>query len=765
MTTLEDALDYARQGWRVIPILPGSKRPALTRWTEQATTDSATIKEWWDGHDDYGVGIATGPTSGFWVLDVDDFDSFRDLEQRYEMLPDTRTSITGSGGFHFLFRWPTDGRDIRNDAGRRLGPGLDVRGDGGQIVAPPSIHPNGNTYQWDAGLGDDIAEAPEWLLELVCAEPTTETTERTVAAPTDRPGDRWAASTTWGELLERDGWQLHHVDRDGEHHWTRPGKELRDGTSATTGYKGSDVLKVFTSSMRAAGLDEEQTYTKLGYLASTRFDGDHSAAAAALAAQGWSSPSDDPFDSPEFHASVAQLTERTLEELPDLADPDADNDDEGHWQFVDLDPILDGTFDPPVPTLLPRTDGVCLLYAGRVHSLTGEPGGGKTWIALHLIADTLTAGGTAMLIDYEDTPASAVSRLRTLGVDDQAMRDRFAYVRPDGPLIDRQGRVAGHTMARLEALAADVVVIDSIGESLAAEGFKPNDDDQVTRWFRLLPRRLARNGSAVLGLDHRAKNKDDRGLWAIGSQRKLAAIDGAAYVADVKVAPTKTADGHVRLICAKDRHGTHQRDHMVADVHIRNLDGGVRLHLAAPATTFRPTVLMERVSRFLEETPTSSLRGVHRGVTGKNETLTLALNSLLAEGYVRCDTGGRGGQQWSSVEPFRAPDDELAHLTHPVDNPEEGDRVPPRPHRVPDAGDAVSDRPRPPRPDPLRSRGRTGTRSSPLEPQETPQARPPETDDTTHDPGVPAAEPAPAAEIPDPFTLTDADLDAVDSEP
>ena len=178
-----------------------------------------------------------------------------------------------------------------------------------------------------------------------------------------------------------------------------------------------------------------------------------------------------------------------------------------------------------------------------------------------------------MLIDYEDTPASAVSRLRTLGVDDQAMRDRFAYVRPDGPLIDRQGRVAGHTMARLEALAADVVVIDSIGESLAAEGFKPNDDDQVTRWFRLLPRRLARNGSAVLGLDHRAKNKDDRGLWAIGSQRKLAAIDGAAYVADVKVAPTKTADGHVRLICAKDRHGTHQRDHMVADVHIRNLDG------------------------------------------------------------------------------------------------------------------------------------------------------------------------------------------------
>ena len=197
----------------------------------------------------------------------------------------------------------------------------------------------------------------------------------------------------------------------------------------------------------------------------------------------------------------------------------------------------------------------------------------------------------------------------------------------------------------------------------------------------------------------------------------------AAYVADVKVAPTKTADGHVRLICAKDRHGTHQRDHMVADVHIRNLDGGVRLHLAAPATTFRPTVLMERVSRFLEETPTSSLRGVHRGVTGKNETLTLALNSLLAEGYVRCDTVAVA-QQWSSVELFRAPDDELAHPPTLWITPKKATA----PHQAPPAGPrrrgrgVRSTRPLAV-PGPLR-RGRTGTRSSPLEPQETPQAPP-----------------------------------------
>lgn len=668
MTTLEAALDYARAGWRVVPILAGSKRPALTRWTEQASTDAVTIKEWWDGHDDYGVGIATGPGSGLWVLDVDDFDSLRDLEQRYEVLPDTRMSITGSGGYHFLFRWPDDGRDIRNDAGRRLGPGLDIRGEGGQIVAPPSVHPNGTAYEWDVGMGDDIADAPEWLLDLVCAEPPEPRLTPAAPPPSDRPGDLWAAATSWAEILERDGWVLHHVDRDGEHHWTRPGKERREGTSATTGYKGADVLKMFTSSMRAAGLDEEQTYSKLGYLASTRFDGDHSAAAAALAAAGWSTPPDDPFDSEAFTSSVEALRRRTLDDLPDIADPDTGDDDAG-WQFVDLDPILDGSWDPPTPTMLRRSDGVGLIYPGRVHSIAGEPGGGKTWLALHAAAMVLASGGTVMLIDYEDSPASAVSRLLALAVEPETIRERFTYVRPDGPLIDRQGRVLGRTMVRLEAVHADLVIIDSIGESLAVEGLKPNDDDAVARWFRILPRWLARSGSAVLGVDHLAKNKDERGLWAIGSQRKLAAIDGAAYVAEVRVAPTKRTDGHLRLLCAKDRHGTHQRGHTVANIHIRTTGDDVSLEVIAPEATFRPTTLMERVSRFLEETPTASTNAVTKNVTGKKEHLRHALDVLLSEGYVAVSDGGTGGQQWSSLKPFRAPDDELSAAIRPVDNP------------------------------------------------------------------------------------------------
>lgn len=701
MSTLDAALDYAQRGWRVIPILAGSKRPALTRWTEHATTDTATIKDWWDGHDDYGVGIATGADTGFWVLDVDDYESFRDLEQRYEVLPTTRTTITGSGGYHFLFAWPTDGRDIRNDAGKRLGPGLDVRGEGGQIVAPPSVHPNGTAYQWDAGQGDDIATAPDWLLDLVCVTDVP-AQERPHATPTgDRPGDLWAAATTWGDLLIRDGWQLHHVDRSGEHHWTRPGKTTREGTSATTGYQGADVLKVFTSSLRSIGLDEEETYSKLGYLAATRFNGDHSAAASALAAAGWTEPTDDPFDTPEFHASVAALAERTLTDLPDVVES---TDDTEHWEFVDVSPILDGTHNPPVPTLMARTDGVGLIYPGRVHSLAGEPGGGKTWIALHLIADRLNAGEAAMLIDYEDSPLSAVSRLQALGVTDDAIRTRFVYVRPLGPLIDRQGRVAANTIKRIDAVRPDVVVIDSIGESLAAEGLRPNDDDDVTRWFRLIPRRFTRHGAAVLGVDHQAKDREGRGLWAIGSQRKLAAIDGAAYVAAVKVAPTKTRDGHLTITCAKDRHGTHQRGNIVASAHVLNACGGVRIRLEAPTDQFRPTTLMERVSRFLEETPTANTRAVLQAVSGKDRHIRQALDLLHEEGYVTMETGGRGGQQWVSKMAFRAPEDDLDLSSAPVDN----STAAPAAHRGPTAA-PVSGR----GPNPTAAPAARGTRSGP----------------------------------------------------
>jgi hypothetical protein len=102
---LPTALDYAAKGWRIVPIRPGEKRPALTNWQNIASADPELITEWFTGpYKDHGIGIATGPETGFFVLDVDITDTkagdetLADLEEQYGRLPETLMSITGSGG-------------------------------------------------------------------------------------------------------------------------------------------------------------------------------------------------------------------------------------------------------------------------------------------------------------------------------------------------------------------------------------------------------------------------------------------------------------------------------------------------------------------------------------------------------------------------------------------------------------------------------------------------------------------------------------------
>ena len=162
------------------------------------------------------------------------------------------------------------------------------------------------TADWDRRYGtDDIDQH----LEAAAPPPARPVL---VSVPTgDRPGDLWAAATPWAQILEPDGWTLHHVDPGGEEHWTRPGKERREGSSATVNYLGSDVLKVFTSSVPQLTVDA--TYSKLGYLAATRHGGDHAAAASALRTAGWHAP-----PAPELDDLIGP----SLRALPPPAEPE-----------------------------------------------------------------------------------------------------------------------------------------------------------------------------------------------------------------------------------------------------------------------------------------------------------------------------------------------------------------------------------------------------------------------------------------------------------
>ncbi|MDH4017802.1 MAG: bifunctional DNA primase/polymerase [Actinomycetota bacterium] len=165
------ALGYAARGWSVIPAQPQAKRP-IVRWKpfQREAADADTIRAWWKRWPDANVSIVTGEVSGLIVVDVDPRHggdrSLAALVKRHTRLPDTVESRTGGGGRHLYFAHP--GGELHNRAG--FEPGLDVRGDGGCVVAPPSIHPSGKRYAWRKGHGPDDLEpvaAPEWLLEIV----------------------------------------------------------------------------------------------------------------------------------------------------------------------------------------------------------------------------------------------------------------------------------------------------------------------------------------------------------------------------------------------------------------------------------------------------------------------------------------------------------------------------------------------------------------------------------------------------------------------
>ncbi len=142
---------------------------------KEATTDPSVIEQWWAPWPDANVGVATGGGSGLVVLDVDGEVgkiSLAGLVTRYGPLPSTWTVQTGRGR-HLYFAHP--GRWVKNSVGR-LGLKLDIRGDGGYVVAPPSLHDSGRRYAWVEGLGPDglpLAALPAWVLELVVEDSKT----------------------------------------------------------------------------------------------------------------------------------------------------------------------------------------------------------------------------------------------------------------------------------------------------------------------------------------------------------------------------------------------------------------------------------------------------------------------------------------------------------------------------------------------------------------------------------------------------------------
>ena len=147
-TLLESVLELWRSGFSVIPIQPGGKRP-LVSWIEYQSRKPTEeeIYRWWQQYPNANIGIVTGKVSGIVVIDLDpDKDDNESGARIYEQAPTDFIAKTGRGGYHLYYHYPEDVGHIPNRVG--LLPGVDVRADGGYVVAPPSAHSSGRLYEW-----------------------------------------------------------------------------------------------------------------------------------------------------------------------------------------------------------------------------------------------------------------------------------------------------------------------------------------------------------------------------------------------------------------------------------------------------------------------------------------------------------------------------------------------------------------------------------------------------------------------------------------
>lgn len=158
------AIEYAKKGFAVFPLKYRDKVPLTRNGCKDATTDAAQIKAWWQKYPNANIGLATGSASqNVFVIDldvdedrgIDGYHSLEDWQREHGDFPETWTAITGRGGYHLYYRG--NGK-IKNRAG--IIDGVDIRGNGGYVVAPPSIHKNGNRYEWEYSPDEfEIAKA------------------------------------------------------------------------------------------------------------------------------------------------------------------------------------------------------------------------------------------------------------------------------------------------------------------------------------------------------------------------------------------------------------------------------------------------------------------------------------------------------------------------------------------------------------------------------------------------------------------------------
>lgn len=341
-----------------------------------------------------------------------------------------------------------------------------------------------------------------------------------------------------------------------------------------------------------------------------------------------------------------------LEMVPDV--------DHRGWLPLNLSPYLDGTHQPPPPALLQRRDGASLLYPGKVHSIAGEPEAMKSWLALLACSQQLIDRRRVLYFDLEDGPEGIVQRLLDMGLPVDLIRDHFGYVNPTGALrySTRDGELGVYLPG------TSLVVIDAVTEALSLEDLSSESDTDVAKWMAKVPKWIARQGPAVLVLDHVVKNSDSRGRWATGSGHKLAGIDGASFTLDVVTPGGRGMVGRSRLHVSKDRPGqvrplslpSTAGRHWIADLVVDSTGPWTDIGLELPAintSSFIPTAVMTKVSKVLETAGKPLTKATLEGrVGGRATVVRQAIAELEDAGHLEVSKGPNNSRLHTLLKPY-----------------------------------------------------------------------------------------------------------------
>jgi hypothetical protein len=569
-TTLEAATRYVASGYRVIPIKPLQKRPPMNEWTQVATSDPSTVTAWWGPggvYADHGIGLALGwqPTPYgdrcVFAIDLDQHDPENNGHESWARLlaehgdtPETVTALTAGGGIHLLFAAESN---VTNKMG--MLPGIDVRGAGGQIAVFPTPHPTKACklcvagleheladYRWQAEhepWWHDVADAPDWLLELVASAPEPE--RREVVLPNaPRPGARIDMEKgpadilrehwNWQDRLAREGWTFSHMQGSDEH-WTRPGKDVRAGASAVL-HPNTGILVVFSTdeSMRTLhstgtrNPDGSVSLTPFHFFAATRHGGDTSAAAGVIRRQHNREHGITPGIQPPPSSPTSQLVEQTG---PRIIDPDDDDDTPPPAQppvedlgLIDWNEAF-GNHAPEVAIL----EG--LLFPGRWTAFVAAAKSGKSTLMLH-IAHCLARGihpfkpgvmlpdgaMNVLYLDGEMGRLDTVGRLTMVGLT-AADLDNLAYT--DLPHKFDNLTDAGWLARACNLVQPSVVILDGINAFVTGA---EKDDLPWRMLYEYAIAPLKQAGIAVISTDNTGKDQDAGGRGSTVKTDKADAI-------------------------------------------------------------------------------------------------------------------------------------------------------------------------------------------------------------------------------------------------